>query len=149
MTWARDQSAVRSLGGWFVRSVWLRVLLTLALAVAISPAAFAQETTGAIEGVVRDSGGAVMPGATVEATGPSGTVVAVSNERGEYRFPRLPSGKYTVKATMSSFRSMFSGAPNDHSVRNRPDRLRYTGEPLDTSIVSVPSCVGRTTRSIR
>jgi hypothetical protein len=80
------------------------VLLALALAVAISPAAFAQETTGAIEGVVRDSGGAVLPGATVEATGPSGTVVAVSNERGEYRFPRLPSGRYTVKATMSSFK---------------------------------------------
>jgi hypothetical protein len=79
------------------------VLLTLALAFVSVPLA-AQETTGAIEGVVRDSGGGVLPGVTVEATGPSGTVVAVTNERGEYRFPRLPSGRYTVKATLPSFR---------------------------------------------
>ena len=76
----------------------------MALAVASAPALLAQETTGVIEGVVKDSGGAVLPGVTVEATGPSGTVVAVTNERGEYRFPRLPSGQYTVKASLASFR---------------------------------------------
>jgi hypothetical protein len=86
-----------------MRSVLFRTFLALALAIASVPAAMAQETTGSIEGVVRDSGGAVLPGATVEATGPSGTVVAVTNERGEYRFPRLPSGRYTVKANLSSF----------------------------------------------
>jgi hypothetical protein len=86
-----------------MRRVWLKVFLALALAVAGVPAVMAQETTGAIEGVVRDSGGAVLPGATVEATGPSGTVVAVTNERGEYRFPRLPSGRYIVKASLASF----------------------------------------------
>ena len=79
------------------------VLLTLALSLVGAPLV-AQETTGAIEGVVRDSGGGVLPGVTVEATGPSGTVVSVTNERGEYRFPRLPSGRYTVKATLPSFR---------------------------------------------
>jgi hypothetical protein len=88
-----------------MRSVWWKVVLILALAVASAPALLAQETTGAIEGVVRDSGGAVLPGVTVEATGPSGTVVAVTNERGEYRFPRLPSGKYTLKANLASFRT--------------------------------------------
>ena len=58
------------------------VLLTLALSLVGAPLV-AQETTGAIEGVVRDSGGGVLPGVTVEATGPSGTVVSVTNERGE------------------------------------------------------------------
>lgn len=81
----------------------LQVCLALALAVASAPALLAQETTGAIEGVVRDTGGAVLPGVTVDATGPSGTVTTVSNERGEYRFPRLPSGRYTVKANLASF----------------------------------------------
>jgi len=86
-----------------MRSVLLRMFLAVALAIASVPAAIAQETTGAIEGVVRDTAGAVLPGATVEATGPSGTVVAVTNERGEYRFPRLPSGRYTIKANLESF----------------------------------------------
>jgi hypothetical protein len=79
------------------------VLLTLALGL-VSVPLVAQETTGSIEGVVKDAGGAVLPGVTVEATGPSGTVVSVTNERGEYRFPRLPSGRYIVKATLPSFR---------------------------------------------
>jgi hypothetical protein len=87
-----------------MQRVLFRMVLALALAIASAPALLAQETTGAIEGVVRDSGGAVLPGVTVEATGPSGTVVAVTNERGEFRFPRLPSGQYTVKAALASFR---------------------------------------------
>jgi hypothetical protein len=87
-----------------MRSVLCKMFLVLALAAASAPALLAQETTGAIEGVVRDAGGAVLPGATVEATGPVGTVVAVTDERGEYRFPRLPSGRYTVKASLASFR---------------------------------------------
>jgi hypothetical protein len=87
-----------------MQRVLFRMVLALALAIASAPALVAQETTGVIEGVVKDSGGAVLPGVTVEATGPSGTVVAVTNERGEFRFPRVPSGQYIVKATLASFR---------------------------------------------
>src|SRR5687767_9153227 len=86
-----------------VRSLVL-VIATLLFTSAIAPHLAAQETTGTIEGVVKDSGGAILPGVSVEATGPSGAVNAVTNERGEYRFPRLPSGRYTVKATLASFR---------------------------------------------
>jgi hypothetical protein len=75
--------------------------MLMALLIA-SPVA-AQETTGTIEGVVKDTGGAVLPGVTVQAQGPAGTLVAVSDERGEYRFPRLPSGRYTVKANLEGF----------------------------------------------
>ncbi|MDQ3419836.1 MAG: carboxypeptidase-like regulatory domain-containing protein, partial [Acidobacteriota bacterium] len=87
-----------------MQRVLFRMVLALALAIASAPGLLAQETTGSIEGAVKDSGGAVLPGVTVEATGPSGTVVAVTNERGEFRFPRLPSGQYTVKAALPSFR---------------------------------------------
>lgn len=86
-----------------MRSVLFRVLVALALAVGTAPSLFAQETTGAIEGVVRDAAGAVLPGVTVEATGPSGTLVVVTNERGEYRFPRLRPGTYTINAALASF----------------------------------------------
>ena len=67
-----------------------------------APAA-AQETTGAIVGVVNDTSGAVLPGVTVQATGPAGIVNAVSDEKGEFRFPRLPSGVYKVNASLSGF----------------------------------------------
>ena len=78
-------------------------MLALALVLTGAPALMAQETTGSIEGVVRDSSGAVLPGATVTATGPSGLVTAVSDERGEFRFPRLPPGRYKIVATLSGF----------------------------------------------
>jgi hypothetical protein len=68
-----------------------------------TPALLAQETTGAIQGVVRDSGGGVLPGVTVQATGPVGNVVTVSDDRGEFRFPRLPSGRYTLSAVLDGF----------------------------------------------
>ncbi len=65
----------------------------------------AQEQTGGIEGVVKDAEGAVMPGVTVEATSSSiGTLVASTTESGTYRFPRLPSGVYTVKATLDGYK---------------------------------------------
>jgi hypothetical protein len=81
--------------GWWV--------LVLSLVVGGPSGATAQETTGAIDGVVRDSGGAVLPGASVVLTGQVGTVTAVSDARGEFRFPRLPSGRYRVVATLDGF----------------------------------------------
>jgi hypothetical protein len=86
----------------FPRAARLWVLL-LALTVLAVPALRAQSTTGAIEGVVKDASGAVLPGATVEATGPAGAVRAVSDDKGEYRFPRLLPGRYKVSATLSGF----------------------------------------------
>lgn len=76
-----------------------------AISLLTAPALLAQETTGAIEGVVRDGAGAVLPGVTVDATGPVGTVSTVTNERGEFRFPRLPSGRYEVQAALAGFRT--------------------------------------------
>ena len=57
----------------------VRTFIALLVAVLVTLPVAAQETTGAIEGVVRDSGGAVLPGATVTVTGPVGTVTAVAD----------------------------------------------------------------------
>lgn len=78
-------------------------VLCLALVMFLAPVALAQETTGAITGVVRDPGGAVLPGATVTATGPVGAVTTVTDGAGEYRFPRLPSGRYKLTANLDGF----------------------------------------------
>ena len=79
-------------------------LLAALLAVASAPAVFAQETTGAIHGVARDPGGGVLPGVTVQLKGPVGTITAVTDEQGVYRFPRLPPGKYEVMMSLDGFR---------------------------------------------
>lgn len=66
--------------------------------------AVAQEQTGGIEGVVKDNTGAVLPGVTVELTSSSiGTVTTTTDSRGVYRFPRVPSGVYAVKASLMGY----------------------------------------------
>jgi Carboxypeptidase regulatory-like domain/TonB-dependent Receptor Plug Domain len=82
-----------------------RVFATLlAIALLALPAA-AQEQTGSITGVVKDSTGAVLPGATVEARSPSavGVSSAVSDAEGRYRLPALPPGTYEVTASLQGF----------------------------------------------
>ena len=67
--------------------------------------ATAQETAGAIEGVVRDTSGAVLPGVAVEARNPQGAVVSVvSDQEGKYRFNSLAPGRYTIAATLAGFK---------------------------------------------
>ena len=67
------------------------MLCMLAALLSFGSAAFAQEQTVSIQGVVKDASGAVLPGATVEARNPlAGTNTAVTNADGVYRFPALP-----------------------------------------------------------
>lgn len=82
----------------------LRNLLAFAAAVLMALPVLAQEQTGAIQGVVRDAQGGVVPGATVEASNGSGrTVTATTDANGTYRFPALPGGSYAVTAKLSGF----------------------------------------------
>ncbi len=82
-----------------------KLIFLLAAAVLVWTPLVAQEQTGGIEGVVKDVEGAVLPGVTVEATSPSiGTVVANTGANGAYRFPRLPSGVYSIKASLEGYK---------------------------------------------
>jgi hypothetical protein len=66
--------------------------------------AMAQEQRGAIEGVVKDASGAVLPGVTVSLTGGAGaTITTVTDGEGVYRFPSLAPGTYTVSAELQGF----------------------------------------------
>ena len=77
------------------------ILLTI---VALAAPAFAQEQRGSIEGVVKDSSGAVLPGATVEATSNVGAMVStVTDAEGTYRFPALAPGNYKITANLQGF----------------------------------------------
>lgn len=82
-------------------------LLLLLIASLIIPAAFAQETTGGLQGTVKDPSGAVVSGATVDVTSPSliGKKSATTDSGGYYRFANLPPGTYTMTVTAPNFRS--------------------------------------------
>ncbi len=64
----------------------------------------AQEQRGSIEGVVKDSSGAVLPGVTVEARTNTGVVLtATTDTEGVYRFPSVSPGVYEISATLQGF----------------------------------------------
>jgi len=65
--------------------------------------AFAQD--GSLVGTVVDETKAVLPGVTITVTNleTGGVSVAVSDERGDYRLPKLPAGKYKVQAELAGF----------------------------------------------
>src|SRR5262245_24375842 len=69
--------------------------------------AFAQVTTATMVGLVRDTGGAVVPGATVIATH-QGTGVpreAITDERGEFVISAMPTGPYSVHIALTGFKT--------------------------------------------
>jgi hypothetical protein len=74
------------------------VLMTLALA---TPSA-AQVSTGRIDAALVDSTGAVLPGVTVDISGPQNHT-AVTDPLGEVHFLNLAPGTYTVSAKLSGF----------------------------------------------
>jgi Carboxypeptidase regulatory-like domain/TonB dependent receptor-like, beta-barrel len=79
----------------------------LAAAVLLAAPVRAQVITADIEGVVTDSSGAAISGATVTArnAGTGFERVATSTARGRYSLLSLPPGPYKVTAQMSGFRS--------------------------------------------
>ena len=84
----------------------VRPAVILALALGAALPALAQTTTaGAVNGVIRDSSGAAIPGATVrvvnEAT--ASPLEAVSDEQGAYRVGALAAGRYRVEAALDGF----------------------------------------------
>jgi hypothetical protein len=91
---------------------WGVLVCAVALMLAVSPAAFAQgggaSSTGSISGQVVDESGGVLPGVTVTATSPAqmGTLAAVTNEEGMFRFPSVPPGMYKVQFELPGFSTL-------------------------------------------
>lgn len=66
----------------------------------------AADTGGRLAGAVRDASGAALPGVTVTATSEAligGFRTSMTDEGGQYAFPLLAPGDYTVKAELEGF----------------------------------------------
>jgi hypothetical protein len=83
-----------------------RILLVGLTSLLLCAPCFAQ-TLGTITGEVRDTTGAVIPGATVTVVNKAtnATRTTVSNEVGLFDFPALPPGSYTVKTEIEGFKT--------------------------------------------
>ncbi len=91
------------LGSWF-----LRLTFVVAALVSLSAAsAFAQTSTGTLQGTIVDSDGGVMPGVSVKLESPATglTREAVTNSAGVYVFNFLPAGEYVITAELSGFKT--------------------------------------------
>ncbi|HZP48341.1 MAG TPA: carboxypeptidase regulatory-like domain-containing protein [Vicinamibacterales bacterium] len=81
---------------------------SLALILAFSTAAAAQTFRGGISGRVIDSTGAVLPGVSLTATNnaTSTSRTTTSSATGDFSFPDLPLGNYTVEASLQGFQTV-------------------------------------------
>jgi hypothetical protein len=72
---------------------------------AVCVTALAQDQGGGIQGVARDSSGAVLPSVVVSVRGSSmpGVTTTTSDSQGAYRFPTLPPGIYELSAVRAGF----------------------------------------------
>jgi hypothetical protein len=88
----------------------LSILFSVALFVFTTPMTLAQENTGGVQGTVKDTGGAVIPGAKVTLSGPAlvRALEATSDKEGGYTFPKVPAGIYTVTVSQTGFKTVKS-----------------------------------------
>jgi hypothetical protein len=91
-----------------MRTVFVRVLPLLLLAVTVPSLLAAQDFRGRINGTVSDNSGAVLPGVTVTATSPAliQPQVQVTGDDGSFRFLALNPGVYTLAFELAGFQTV-------------------------------------------
>jgi carboxypeptidase family protein/TonB-dependent receptor-like protein len=99
---ARRACDSSSLGSYLCPAALVVVMLLL-----VSTAASAQAVYGSVSGIVRDSTGALLPGATVTITSVERNTVdtVTTNESGVYLKERLLPGVYEIRAELAGFKT--------------------------------------------
>lgn len=117
-----------------------RYLLSAVLGLLLVPAAVAQLDTGSIQGTVRDTTGALIPGAKVVVTN-EGTQRAhdtTTSHSGEFSVPTLPVGRYSVAASFHGFNTVtITGVQLNASEAHRVDvTLAPGGEAQQVTVTA-------------
>ena len=126
-----------------------QILLLVALLALAAPFCFAQ-TTGSISGKVTSSGQA-LPGVTVEARSPvlPQPRVTVTDSNGEYRFPALVPGNYTVEFSLAGMQTVTRAAQVILSLNTVADaELGVQGVAESITVTAEASLVDKTSASI-
>jgi len=96
-----------SCDGRATRRTFARLFLGLLTACSFLPSLHAQRVVASIQGTVRDSTGAVIPGAMIIAINADTNLrrTVISNESGLFSIPELPPGKYRAEVSLPGFQT--------------------------------------------
>jgi hypothetical protein len=125
-------------------------ILALAIAAAAAPSLDAQVLYGSIVGNVRDSTGAILPGATVTITHneTKATRETVTDGTGAYRFSTVQPGSYTVVVVMSGFQKFVrNDVPVTLNTVARVDAALGVGQLQESVTVSAETPLLQTERA--
>jgi len=132
-------------------------LAILALLLLSAPWARAQATSSSIEGVLRDSSGAALPGVAVVAKhGDTGLIrEVITGPNGRFVMPGLPLGRFEVRASLEGFKpavkpdvSVVLGVPTvvnlalEPGVRNEEVTVLAEGSRVQTGTGELSFLVG-------
>jgi carboxypeptidase family protein len=122
----------------------------VAIVVAFVGTATARAQNALVTGSVKDTSGGIVPGATVTAKNVETgfTRSAVTDEKGEYRLPALPPGKYSVSTELQGFGA--ETRPDIVLVIDQTAIINFTLRPAvlaETVTVTGESPIVDTTRS--
>ena len=87
------------------RRLCSEILIAIVVVLAWTPVG--AQTTGSVVGTVKDSQGAVIPGATVSLISETRgtTIEAQSTPTGDFQFPSVIADRYTVRITLQGFKT--------------------------------------------
>jgi hypothetical protein len=97
------RASIRGLKSISISRQWLLLILSLLFATLLKPGLLQAQNavTGALTGVVQDTSGAIVPGATVKIVdaATNATINVTANDAGRYNAPLLKPSRYQVSAT--------------------------------------------------
>jgi hypothetical protein len=142
-----------------IARTWLRAIQLLVWAALAGALAWAQFESATLTGVVTDSAGAVVPGASVKALNEATNIETstVTNAEGRYVFVNLRPGSYQVTTSASGFKQFISSGvvlqvnqaarlDVELTVGAVTERILVTGEApvLETESASRGAVIDRT-----
>jgi hypothetical protein len=130
-----------------------RAVLLTCLALVVAPAAAYPQVriTGAISGIVTDPSDAVAPGATVQLKDENTGITqeTVTSSAGQFQFPNLNSGSYSVTVTLSGFQTAAYTKVAVESSRTTDLRIKLSvGAATETVTVIGASPILESTQNI-
>ena len=113
------------------------LLSILVVCLSVSLPVSAQVTTGEITGLITDSSGSVVPGATItaECPGTKETRTATSSEGGEYRIAQMTVCVYKVSASAQGFKTSVRDVTVSIALLTKADFQLQVGQRTETITV--------------